>query len=269
MRWRSASASRAASPGGGSTSLPLVEPSSRRTRTSWSISPERLACDFLDRLQRGSRSRRILLLQQTCGPGLDEDHVDRVAGGVVEVAGDAGALLRGCQTPLALGFPLGPQRAIHQLGQARAALADPVADHPRAAPDERAGEERHDRKLILRQSGSGDVEGEDARDDGDGQLRASARGSRVEPEKEESDSRSERRPRGIVERGQGDACRRGEREHGERRAAAGEKRERAQRGQGDAERVEAASVRLRVAAAGGEQQERESEHACGDDDVGE
>ena len=113
------------------------------------------------------------------------------------------------------------------------------------------------------------MEGEEPRDDGDGQLRTSARGGRVEPEKEESDGRPERRPRRIVERGQGDARRRGEREHGERRAPAGEERERSERGQGDAERVEAASVRLRVAAAGGEQHERESEHACGDDDVGE
>ena len=113
---------------------------------------QRLAGDFLDRLERGSRSRRILLLQQTCGPGLDEDHVDRVAGGVVEVAGDAGALLRGCQPPLPLGLALGPQRPVHQLGQARAALTDPVADHPRATPDERAGEERHHRKLVLRRS---------------------------------------------------------------------------------------------------------------------
>ena len=112
--------------------------------------PERLACDFLDRLQRGSRSRRILLLQQACSPGLDEDHVDRVAGGVVEVTGDAGAFLRGGQTSLALGLPLGPQRAFHQLGQARAALSDPVAQDPRAAPDEAAGEERHKRKLVVR-----------------------------------------------------------------------------------------------------------------------
>ncbi len=229
--------------------------------------PERLACDFLDRLQRGSRSRWILLLQQACSPGLDEDHVDRVAGGVVEVTGDAGAFLRGCQASLALGLALGPQCPVHELGQARAALTDPVADDPRAAPDKRAGEERYDWKLVLGQSGSGDVEGEEPRDDGDGQLRTSACGRWVEAEKEESDGWPERRPRRIVEPGQGDACRRGDREHGEGRSPAGEERERAERGQGDAERVEAACVQLRVTATGGEHQEREDEHACGDDGV--
>ena len=69
-----------------------------------------LACDVLDRLERGSRSRRILLLQEACGSGLHEDDVDRVAGGVVQVAGDPGALLGGCEAPLALGLPLCPQR---------------------------------------------------------------------------------------------------------------------------------------------------------------
>ena len=68
----------------------------------------------------------------------------------MEVAGDAGALLRGCQPPLPLGLALGPQRPVHELGQARAALTDPVADDPRAAPDEGAGQERHERKLVVR-----------------------------------------------------------------------------------------------------------------------
>ena len=172
----------------------------------------------------------------------------------MEVAGDPDALFCGCEAPFARCRPLGPQRSLLQLGDPLAAKAGAVTGEPCGAPDERAGEERYDWKLVLGQSGSGDVEGEEPRDDGDGQLRASAGGRWVEAEKEESDGRPERRPRRIVERGQGDARRRGEREHGERRSPAGEERERAERGQGDAERVEAASVRLRVAAAGGEQQ---------------
>ena len=103
-----------------------------------------LAGDLLDRLERDTRPCGVLLLQQAGGAGLDEDHVDRVAGRVVEVAGDAGALLGDREAAFALGVPLRSQRALLQLGDARAALAEPVADHPRAAPNERSGEERDD-----------------------------------------------------------------------------------------------------------------------------
>ena len=44
--------------------------------------------------------------------GVDEDDVDRVAGGVVQVARDPDALLRGGEAPLALGLALGAQRAL-------------------------------------------------------------------------------------------------------------------------------------------------------------
>ena len=104
-----------------------------------------LAGHFLDRFERGSRSRRILLLQEACGPGLNEDHVDRMSRGVVEVAGDAGTLLGGCQAPLALGLPLGQPDALDQVGQSRAALTDTVAEYPGTAPDDRSEEERHHR----------------------------------------------------------------------------------------------------------------------------
>ena len=111
----------------------------------------------------------------------------------MEVAGDARALLGGREAALALGLALGPQRTFLQLGQACAALTKPVADDPGAAPDERAGEERHDRKLVLREARRGDVEGEQPGDDRGGQLQAGARRGRVETEEEEGDRRPERR----------------------------------------------------------------------------
>ena len=63
-------------------------------------------------------------------PGVDEDHVDRVAGGVVQVAGDARALLGGGEAPLALGLALGAQRALLELGHP---LADAAGRGPRPA----------------------------------------------------------------------------------------------------------------------------------------
>jgi hypothetical protein len=56
-----------------------------------------------------------VLLQKPWGTGLHEDHVDGMARGVVQIAGDAGALLGGRQTPLAFGFALGAPRALYDL----------------------------------------------------------------------------------------------------------------------------------------------------------
>jgi hypothetical protein len=80
-------------------------------------------------------------MQKACGAGLDEDHVDRVAGGVVQVAGDAGPLLGRRQAPLAFGLVLGPQRALLQLSEPLSAQSRPVAGEPGGCPDESSEEE--------------------------------------------------------------------------------------------------------------------------------
>ena len=68
---------------------------------------ERLARDLFDRHQRRAGALWIPLLQQPGGPGLDEDHVDRMPGGVVQIACDTRAFLRRGETTLALGLLLG------------------------------------------------------------------------------------------------------------------------------------------------------------------
>ncbi len=69
---------------------------------------ERLARDLFDRHQRRAGALWIPLLEQPGRPGLDEDHVDRMPGGVVEIACDARALLGRGKAALALGLLLGP-----------------------------------------------------------------------------------------------------------------------------------------------------------------
>src|SRR6266545_7326691 len=81
---------------------------------------ERVAGHLLDRLERLAGALQILLLEESRRAGLDEDHVDRVAGGVVEVAGDAGALLGRRQAALALGLALRAQRPLLELREALA-----------------------------------------------------------------------------------------------------------------------------------------------------
>ena len=122
----------------------------------------------------------VLLLEQPRRPGLDEDHVDRVAGGVVQVAGDAGALLGRGEAALALGLPLGAKGSLLELGDPRAPQADAVADHPCPAPDEGAEEERDGRELVLRDTGSAGVDrrrGRPRPEPSATSVRASARGS--------------------------------------------------------------------------------------------
>ena len=262
-RWRSASVSRAARPGGGSTPVGrvvLAEHADELVDLA-----QRLAGDFLDRLERCSCSLGILLLQQACGAGLDEDHVDRVAGRVVEVAGDAGALLGGCEAALALGLPLGARDAFHKLCETRAPLPETVAEDPGAAPDNGSEEERHDGKFVLADAGGANVDDEQADDGGGGQPRPGSRLSRIERKEEEGDGRAERWAKRVSEGVQAGAGRGGERKDGQGRAAPDHERKGRERRQDDAEQIEVSCVVS--GAAGGEERERESEHAHGDPDV--
>ena len=103
---------------------------------------ERLPRHLLDRLERLARSARGLVPEQPRRPGLDEDHVDRVARRVVQVAGDARALLGRGEPALALGLPLGAEGSLLELRDPLTPQAKAVADHPRPTPDQDAEEER-------------------------------------------------------------------------------------------------------------------------------
>src|SRR4030095_11012398 len=97
--------------------------------------PKRVARHFLDGLEGRARALEVLLLEKAGAAGLDEHHVDRMAGRVVQVAGDAGALLRGRETPLALRFALGPKRPLLQLRESLATEARAVSGGPGRRPD--------------------------------------------------------------------------------------------------------------------------------------
>jgi putative membrane protein len=79
-----------------------------------------------------------VLLQKSCSAGLDEDHVDGMAGGVVQIAGDARPLLGGRQAPLAFGIALGSLRALLDLLEPFSSQARPVAGEPGGDPDDGA-----------------------------------------------------------------------------------------------------------------------------------
>ena len=115
--------------------LAVPRPSSRRARTIWSISPtvSRATSSIVPKAARAAGGSRSVL--QAAEPGVDQDHVDRVAGGVVQVAGDADALLGGRQAAVALGVALGALRPLLELGHALAAQPGAIAGQPGAAPD--------------------------------------------------------------------------------------------------------------------------------------
>ena len=86
-----------------------------------------------------------------------------MARGVVQVAGDAGAFLRGGEAAFALGFALGAQRALLQLGHAFVPQPCAVADEPRAAPDDDAERHRCGEQVAALEPDRGDVRGQQAR----------------------------------------------------------------------------------------------------------
>jgi hypothetical protein len=220
-----------------------------------------LARDLFDRFQGRSSARRILLAQEAGGTRLDEDDVDRMAGGVVEVTRYARAFLRGGEAALALRLALGPQRTLLELGHVGAAHPNPVANHPRGAPDQRSEQERNGGELVAGESDCADVDDEEAGHGRGGQSRGHARLFGARREEIERDRRPERRPGRIPERVQRGACRSSQSEHGERRPATAGQGQRRERRQRNRQAVETAGVCLGFAdgAAPGEEREGEPE----------
>jgi hypothetical protein len=95
---------------------------------------DRLARQLLDRLQR--RLRALGIPSHAGGTGAQRDHADRVAGGVMEVAGDPGALLGGREATLAFARALRIESALPELRDVRAAQARALAGEPRDGPGE-------------------------------------------------------------------------------------------------------------------------------------
>ena len=119
-----------------------------------------LARDLLDRLERRTRLVGAARRVEPAQAGVDEDHVDRVTGGIVEVAGDARAFLRGRQPALALGIPLRAQGALLELGHPLAPQPRAVARQPGAAPEQHAEHELGAGEAALVQPGRRHVDGE-------------------------------------------------------------------------------------------------------------
>ena len=168
---------------------------------------------------------RVLRSEQPRRAGLDQDHVDRVAGGVVEVARNARALLRCSETSLALGLPLRAERALLEFGDPLTPLANAVPDDPCATPDEGSEEQRHRRKLAVGGADGAGVNDEHRRDDGAGEPPGTPCLLGAQSEEEDGDRGAERRAGRIVERVQHGARRGGHHEDRERRPAPRDERQ--------------------------------------------
>jgi hypothetical protein len=191
------------------------------------------------------RRRRVGLGAQPPQAGVHEDHVDRVAGGVVQVAGDPGALLGGRQPALALG--------------ALAAGARALADQPGRPPDEDAEDALGPGDPVVRHAVRGDVGDQDPDGDGGHLPRPRARPVGLGDHEVEGEGRPQRRAfrvRDETQRGAGEAR---DHEHGQRPPAAGGERQRRGRREQDRDRVDVHATGLGVAAQG-EQRQRPREH---------
>ncbi len=121
-----------------------------------------VSLDLLDGVERAPGGGRILLVQQPRRAGLHQDHVDRVAGRVVQLPGDPGALLGGGEPALPFGVALGAPGAFLQLGELVATQPGPVTGDIRPGEQQR-GEQQLGKELVERQRGrrgrSGQVDG--------------------------------------------------------------------------------------------------------------
>jgi ABC-type multidrug transport system ATPase subunit len=217
-----------------------------------------LAGDLLDRLERRSRALGIFLAQKPGGAGLHEDDVDRVAGGVVEVAGDPGALLGSGQAAFAFRLALSPQGALLERGHALAPQPRAVAREPRRRPDD-GSEKELGREPVPDEMGSEqDHDAGHQRDGpGAGAHLVAALGNRVEGDRE-ADRGAEAVPKSV----EGCSCSCHEGKDGKGRETARCDGQCGQRGEGAAEHVEVAIGA--VEAAVGEQAQREREDGAGD-----
>jgi hypothetical protein len=96
-----------------------------------------LPCQVLDLGQCIQQAIRVLVVPQPRGAGTHGDGAHRVAGGVVEVAGDPGAFLRDGEEALALGVAPGAPGPFSQLGVARSVVWDRLQQRTWTGHDDR------------------------------------------------------------------------------------------------------------------------------------
>jgi hypothetical protein len=234
--------------------------------------------DLADRLARhllhdGDRlpgALRVAAVEQPRGARLDEDHVDRVPGGVVELAGDAGPLLGGGEPPFPFRLADGVLRLLLQVGGLVGAHPGPVAGEPDP-------QERHRPHQVFRHE-PGDVDvargvGRPRRrhEQGDGRERHGTQGPRRAAVPVPDLVRGGRGAERCVQRvagGEEDETRHGDQHvHGQRRGPAQHERQGARRGQPHAERVERAGAGERLPESAVPQRQqgaRERQHGDGD-----
>jgi hypothetical protein len=116
-RWRSSSSSRAAGFAGAGGLVRVVLAQCPHQLVDLA---DGRAGHFLDGGDRTSEPFGVAIVQQPGGAGLDEDHVDGMAGGIMQFASDAGALLRGREASLPRSLAFGQCRLLFE-------LADPLA----------------------------------------------------------------------------------------------------------------------------------------------
>ena len=208
--------------------------------------------------ERLARLVGIALGLEPAHAGMDEDHVDRVPCRVVEVAGDATALLGRGQAALALSLALGAQRALLELGDALAPEPGPIAGQPRAAPD---GDPEQD--LRAEDAAGHNMHAEHRGHYAQGQARALARSVAGERQQVDGDGRPDRRPGRVGDGVEQEAARqrRGD-EDGEGRHPPRHERQRRKRRDHHVERAE--PVRPVLALAHCEQPDRRGERPEGE-----
>jgi hypothetical protein len=180
-----------------------------------------------------------------------------VGGGVVQVAGDAGAFLGDRERPLPLGVALRPGGPVAQVGDLLAAQPGALAGEPRPGPGDPGVQCRHGGKRAPRGGERGRVRDEGAHHGGG---RGPRPGLAAGGQQVERGCRAEGQPDRVVQRRQRPAGRRGQREHGHRGPPPPQQRRRRARGQPDPHRVEAARSAAGCAAV------REQHHRAGEHD---
>ena len=179
---------------------------------------DRLARKVLDRRDGLRRALAVALAQHARGPRLHQDRVEGVSGGVVELAGDPGALFGDDELVLA-------PSVVELVGDTGAEEPAPVTDQPRARPDEPREQVVRDR---VRGDGDLDQHQRHPACGRGGEHRPRPPPPRTDRERVEGDRRRRRRVHAVGEGRQSEARRQRGQQHRAGVLVAPQQRERAQ-----------------------------------------
>ena len=226
--------------------------------TSWSISPT-VSRATSSIVSSASRVGRVVVAQQPPGAGVDEDHVDRVAGRVVQVARDPRALLGDGQAALALASRSRPASRRSRRSRTRSPTYQdaPHVTTPKATSA--SGFQPPTTTAKNRNSSSPAATASAMR-------WAWVRGEvRRGCDLVEGDHRADRRPEGVAQRVDEDGGDPDHREHHQRPAPAPQQGQRRKGREDDSERVETARVVVEAPAV--HHRQRRGEREGGQPDV--